>query len=228
LKFVIVADGDVPAAVFEPKLLDGDSDGRPVVIAADGGALKAHNAGLPLSLVIGDADSLTTETVERMRREGIEIQIHRQAKDATDTELCLREALRRGATQIVILGALGGLRFDHAVANLLLLAHPDLAGCDTAVADATCTIRVLSRSYNDRLDLNGHAGDVVSLLPLDDNVKGVRTTGLKYPLAGEPLPHGTTRGVSNVMDGEHAAVTLESGRLAVIHSGPAAVVLIHD
>ena len=219
MKALIVADGDVHGRhLLDAGLLDHDADGRPLVIAADGGALKAELAGLTPDLVVGDADSLAPLTVDRLRGQGIEVRVHSQAKAESDTELCLREALRRGATKVVILGALGGLRFEHSVANLLLLTLPELAGREVVLADATTSVRVMGTRTPDRLELHGLPRDLVSLLPLSEVVHGVRTTGLAYPLAGEPLRQGPGRGLSNFMQAGEATISIDGGRLAVIHS----------
>lgn len=229
MKALIVADGDVDGRdLLDAGLLDGDADGRPLVIAADGGALKAESAGLTPDLVIGDADSLAPQTIDRLRSQGIEVRVHPQDKAESDTELCLREALRRGATEVVILGALGGLRFEHSVANLLLLTLPELAGREVVLADATTSVRVMGGRTPDRLELRGLSGDLVSLLPLTEVVDGVHTTGLAYPLGGEPLPQGPARGLSNVMQGGEATISIEGGRLAVIHSRLAAKAPAND
>jgi thiamine pyrophosphokinase len=219
LKALIVADGDVDGRdLLDTGLLDQDADGPPLVIAADGGALKAQLVGLTPDLVIGDADSLAQQTIDRLRSEGIEVRVHPQDKAESDTELCLREAVRRGATKVVILGALGGLRFEHSVANLLLLTLPELADREVVLADPTTSVRVMGSRTPDRLELRGLPGDLISLLPLTEVVDGVRTTGLAYALAGEPLVQGPARGLSNVMQADEAAISIEGGRLAVIHS----------
>jgi thiamine pyrophosphokinase len=46
----------------------------------------------------------------------------------------------------------------------------------------------------------------------------VRTTGLAYPLHNETLKFGPARGVSNVMDGHSAEISLETGWLLLIHT----------
>jgi thiamine pyrophosphokinase len=77
---------------------------------------------------------------------------------------------------------------------------------------------VMGSRTPDRLELRGLPGDLVSLLPLTEVVDGVHTTGLAYPLAGEPLLQGPARGLSNVMQAYEATISIEGGRLAVIHS----------
>ena len=64
----------------------------------------------------------------------------RPDKDESDTELCLLTALDRGATHIRLLGALGGTRIDHELANVSLLAHPRLDGIDVRIEDGPATI----------------------------------------------------------------------------------------
>jgi thiamine pyrophosphokinase len=45
----------------------------------------------------------------------------------------------------------------------------------------------------------------------------VRTHALQYPLNAETLSPGETRGVSNVMLSDQAAVEIESGELLCVH-----------
>ena len=66
--------------------------------------------------------------------------------------------------------------------------------------------------------LAGRPGDFVSLLPIDTVVEDVRTAGLRYPLAGEPLYPGPARGLSNELEGTRASVTTRRGRLLVIET----------
>jgi thiamine pyrophosphokinase len=66
--------------------------------------------------------------------------------------------------------------------------------------------------------IEGHAGDLLSLIPLTSETTGVRTNGLYYPLRGETLHFGKPRGVSNVLTREQAEVSLEQGLLIIIHT----------
>jgi thiamine pyrophosphokinase len=217
LRALIVADGDVPAAL--PDRLAGDHRGqRPLIVAADGGALKAERLGLRPDIVVGDLDSLSASEVERLRQAGIEVLAYSRAKDHSDLELAVREAIGRGASELVIVGALGGRRYDHALANTLLLALPELAAIDVVLIDGEATLRVIGSGGPDRLVLTGTAGDLVSLLPLSPDVQGVTTDGLLYPLADEALRQGSSRGLSNIMLAGRAEVSTRDGRLAIVHS----------
>lgn len=49
-------------------------------------------------------------------------------------------------------------------------------------------------------------------------VTGINTAGLAYPLKGETLYPDRSRGLSNVLTGQHAEITIGSGRLLCIHT----------
>jgi thiamine pyrophosphokinase len=210
---LIVADGDVPPRAAVDRLLGGKPE---LVIAADGGALKAEALGYPPRVVVGDADSLATSDVERFRAAGAEIVIRPADKDESDTELALNEALSRGAARVVIVGAFGGRRLEHTLANILLLASERLTGRDICMADGTSTLRVMHN--RETLDLAGSVGDYVSLLPLTWHVSGVTTVGLRYALTREMLEQGPARGLSNELTTSAATIQIDQGRLAVVHT----------
>jgi thiamine pyrophosphokinase len=79
-------------------------------------------------------------------------------------------------------------------------------------------VRVIGRRGAERLDIEGAAGDLLSLLALSEEVSGVTTDGLVYPLANANLRQGPTLGLSNEFVGSRASVTVKRGRLAVVHA----------
>ena len=220
VRAIIVADGDLPAGdAGLHLLLAPDEDGAPIVIAADGGARKAVELGLSPDLVIGDGDSLTAAEIAQFSARGADVLLFPPEKDESDTELALREAVARGARRIVIVGALGGERIDHGLANVALLALPEGEGRDVALTDGRAIVRLVGRPDGPgELRIVGQPHDLVSLLPLDPAVEGVRTTGLRYPLHGEALRLGTSRGLSNELVENEARVNTRTGRLLVVHT----------
>jgi thiamine pyrophosphokinase len=214
LNALIVADGDIPSRASVERLLA--PAGASLVVAADGGALKARALGLRPDVVVGDSDSLPADASDALRADGVEVIVHPAEKDESDTELAVREALKRGARALLIVGAFGGPRLEHTIANLLLLCMPELSGCDARLADGASVVRLLEGGG--KLAINGQRGDFVSLFPLASIAEGVTTTGLAYALTDEPLTQGPARGLSNLMTGDLATVSARSGRLLVVHT----------
>ncbi len=190
------------------------------VAAVDSGLLHAEAWGWPIDLLIGDLDSLAASgaagrrAFESRNSAAAEVITAPPAKDETDLELALREALRRGADEIVICAALGG-RADHMLANVFLLARPELAGRTVSIVEGKARLQILRGG--DRVVLPGAAGDLLSLLPLGGPAAGVTTESLLYPLHDETLAPGEPRGVSNVFQGEQAVIALREGCLLVYH-----------
>jgi len=182
-----------------------------LVIAADSGLSAAAALGRRVDLVIGDLDSAAPAAVAAAEAAGAVVERHPVAKNETDLELGLVAALHRGATHVVVVGGYGG-RLDHFLANALLLASPRFASTriEAFVGEARITV------VRDHAELRGAVDDLVSLLAVGGPATGVRTEGLVYPLHGEQLDAGSTRGVSNVFAAPVAAVSLESGVLLAV------------
>jgi thiamine pyrophosphokinase len=209
MQAVVVANGRIDGAW--PMRLERQQ-ANALVICADGGVDNALRLGLVPHVVLGDFDSAPGESLRRAEALGAQLVRFPTHKDETDAELALRYAVSQGATEILFLGALGD-RIDHALANLFLMAAPDFAAVRVRIVDSVTTIELC----RNQCEIHGQPGDIVSLLPLTSDVTGVVTEGLEYPLQGESLRFGPARGVSNVMLGEVARVTISDGLLAVVH-----------
>lgn len=223
MQVIVLADGQVgPRNAIDaawPGWLEPDA----YVVAADGGARHAAALGVRIDRWVGDGDSLGETGLAELIAAGIPVERARTDKDASDTELAIVAALAFDPVRITIVGALGGPRIDHALANLGLLAMPELRGRDARLVAADARVRLVQAPGSDgapiRVSLAGGADDGISLLPIGDDAAGVTTEGLLYPLDDEPLRIGRTRGLSNVRsDPTGAAVTLRRGRLLVVET----------
>src|SRR5262245_34957450 len=87
------------------------------VIAADSGMRHAAALGLAPELWLGDFDSASEPLLAA--HDDVPRLVFPAAKSMTDGELAIEEALRRGATGLVLVGGFGG-RTDHAMAHVQL------------------------------------------------------------------------------------------------------------
>jgi thiamine pyrophosphokinase len=203
---VVVVAGGHTFGTRVPELPDGAT-----VIAADGGVDRALALGLRVDLAVGDFDSISTEGLAAVEVAGARIEKHPADKDATDLELALDAAIALSPVRIVVVGSNGG-RLDHLLGSLLLLGLERYA---TAEIDAHLGASLIHIVHGSR-ELTGIPGELVSLVPLHGAAEGVITRGLVYPLVGETLAAGSTRGISNLFAAETATVALQRGTVAVV------------
>ena len=184
------------------------------VIAADGGLEHALALGLGVTTAIGDFDSVGAAALESAASAGIELVRHPETKDATDLELALDAAVALDPPRVLVLAGEGG-RLDHLLATLLLLGSERYAGVqlDAEIGEASAHV------IRGERELAGLPGRLVSLLALNGPAEGVWTAGLGYPLAGETLEPGSSRGVSNVFSGDAARIRVDRGVLIVVVPG---------
>lgn len=206
MKAVVVAHGEVdPADAAQLR-------GADLIVAADGGTAHLERWGVAPHVVVGDLDSLSAEG--RLRLAGLTVERHPAAKEKSDTELAVDRAAAAGADEIVLLGALGGPRADHALANTLLLA------CDARLRIVRGPLAMRVVRGGARALIDRPAGETVTLLAVGGDAAGVTTEGLRYPLRSDTLRLGSSRGVSNEVASRPAAVSVGSGALLVIEGGP--------
>ena len=187
------------------------------LIAADGGARHCAALGILPAVLVGDLDSITPELLAEYEQAGVAIERHPPRKDETDLELAVRRAVADGATEILLLGALGG-RLDQTLANLLLPARQEWT-VPILLADGRQLARVVRGGES--VTIRGAEGDTVSVVPMSAEVTGITYTGLEYPLVDATLRLGSTQGVSNRMAGESATIRIASGILLVVQESGA-------
>jgi thiamine pyrophosphokinase len=194
---VVVASGQGPAVAVPAAR---------IVVAADGGLDRAAALGLAVDVVVGDLDSVSGQALERAETDGVRVVRHPEAKDATDLELALDEAVALGAGRVLVVASSGG-RLDHLLASLLLLGSDRYAALELDALVGESLVHVLRGERT----LRGRPGELVTLLALGGPAVGVTTDGLEYPLAGETLTAGSSRGVSNVFAQPEVVVRVARG-----------------
>ncbi len=210
---VIVVGSDVTTVLALARFAANVPTDDPRVVAADQGWALARRLDLDVDVLVGDLDSIDQVDLARAEALGVDVRRHRPDKDATDLALAVDLALADGARRLVVLDG-GGDRFDHQLANMFVAAHAGRRAEVTIVTvDSVLTVVSTGRA------LHGEPGDLVSLLPLFGRVEGISTTGLLYPLSGEALVPGSSRGVSNELVAPSARVTVDAGTLLAVQPG---------
>lgn len=219
---LVLADGDVADRSVFDAAWPGWSDGVSLVVAADGGARHAAVLGLVIDRWVGDGDSIAPAELDSLRAFGVPIELVAADKNESDTELAISAAVAAGADEVTILGAFGGRRLDHAIANLTLLAHPALGRRQAVLLDGSARVRLVRAPGPDPgqvvTSLAGRVGDLVSLIPFGGDAEGIATSGLHYPLRDETLVLGTARGLSNIRRATDASFVLGRGAILVIET----------
>jgi len=204
---LIVLGGDAPGTA----LLKSCAKEADLTIAADKGLEAFEKAGIIPDLLLGDMDSVSTETLSAW---GGHSEIHRLPceKDDTDGALALDAALARGARSVTILGALGG-RMDHALANLMLLGRAHQGGAFAQMLDEH--VRIVR--IDGEITLRGAKDDTVSLIPIG-RAAGVTLEGLYYHSKEElSFDFISPLGISNVVTQDEARITVREGDLLMFH-----------
>ncbi|PBB37171.1 thiamine diphosphokinase [Mesorhizobium sp. WSM3868] len=207
--FTILLGGDL---VRTPRL-DRQIEGSRI-IAADAGIGHADMFGLLPELWVGDFDSVPASLPENLA--AVPRKIFPTEKDMTDGELAIAEALARGATSLVLAGAFGGKRADHAFLHLALSVR---------LAEAGTAVLLTSGAQEGVPILPGKAGfdyaegTLFSVLGFSD-LAGLTVSGAKWPLDGVEVAFGSSLTISNEVKGR-LHIALERGRaLLLAHPYP--------
>lgn len=210
-RFTVLLGGDLVAT---PRLAAQVAGTR--AIAADSGIRHASALGLVPELWTGDFDSVSDAM--RERHPDVPTEVFPAEKDQTDGEIAIAAALARGARELVLAGAFGGPRADHAFLHLT-------AAIDLAERGIACLLA--SGSQEGHPLVPGESafdlppGTLFSVLAFSD-LAGLTLSGVKWPLRDRHVPFGSSLTLSNEVTGRLVA-GLGSGRaLVVAHPAPAA------
>jgi thiamine pyrophosphokinase len=202
-RFAILLGGDVtPTERLKQQV------GRARCIAADSG--MAHAAALQLApeLWVGDFDSAGTELEAAYGH--VPRVVHPKDKAATDGELAVEEALKRGATALVLVGGFGG-QFDHMLAHGTMM----LALAEKGIAVFTSSGHEEAYPLLGALRLNGLArGTRISVIGMT-KLEALSINGVRWPLKDREVPFGSSLTMSNATVGD-VELELRGGKALVL------------
>lgn len=186
------------------------------LIYCDSGLRHMDGLGILPSLIIGDWDS---HEDPHMEVETITLPV---AKDDTDTVYAMREGMKRGFKDFLLVGAIGE-RLDHTLVNAFILTSLENRGCHGIIVDDYSEMELVS-SWTDDAGA-GHPGIALvedrypffSLLALEGEAHGVTIRNAKFGLEGATIGPDYQYATSNeVLPGKTAEITVEDGRLLLI------------
>lgn len=176
-----------------------------LVVACDGGLRNAAVLGVEPDLLIADFDSLPEQDCPP----GVPLERLPTVKDDTDTHHAARWLLANGYTDVTLLGALGGARLEHTLANLATGLFLAQNGVHVCLADERSDVCYLLPGAP--LALAKAEFRFFSLFPLRGTLTGVCIENAKYPLHDATLTADFPLGVSNEFAADTAVLRCQTG-----------------
>ncbi len=199
---VIVGGADIAAYEIIKAQLKTDD----FVIYCDGGLKHMEKLGRKPDLIVGDFDSHENP---HMDVETITLPCE---KDDTDTYFAVKEAIKRGFEEFLLIGVVGN-RFDHTMGNISILLYLDAQGKKGVIIDDYSVMEIVS----DRPAYIDDSYSYFSLLNISGTAKGIDITDAKYPLKNGEITPDYQYGISNeVLPGKTAKVCVKEGRLLLV------------
>ena len=155
-------------------------------------------------------------------------------KDDTDLFYAAKEAVRRGFSTFLLVGAIGG-RFDHSLCNISVLLYLDQQGKSATILDDFSEMQLVGTS-NATASVYAtasspapaqHQSSVPALVPpqfsyfslmcVSGTAEGVTIKNAKYPLENATISPEWQYAISNeVLPGKTAEITVASGKLLLV------------
>lgn len=186
------------------------------VIYCDSGLRHMERLGAAPSLIVGDWDSHENPGLDV---ETITLPV---AKDDTDTVYAMKEGVRRGFGEFMIVGAIG-TRIDHSLVNVYILTALENRGCHGIVVDDYSEMELISSFIDDKGSVHPGRASVddaypfFSLLAMEGDARGVTIRDAKFCIEDAVIGPGYQYATSNeVLPEKTAEVTVKDGRLLLI------------
>lgn len=181
------------------------------VIYCDSGLKHLNGLGAAPSLLVGDWDSHENPHLDV---ETITLPV---AKDDTDTVYAMREGIRRGCRDFLLLGVIGA-RFDHTLVNAYILTALENNGCRGMIADDYSEMELIA-SHGDE-EGSAEVDDsypFFSLVALEGDAAGVTIKDAKFEIEDAVIGPSYQYATSNEpLPGQKARISVKNGRLLLI------------
>ena len=199
---VIVGGADIGNYGFIREELRSDD----YIVFCDSGLKHMSELHVKPDLIVGDFDSYENPHLD------VETIVLPCIKDDTDTVFAVKEAVKRGFLDFLLVGVIGA-RLDHSLCNVSLLLYLDSLGKTGCIIDDYSEMEIVS----DKPALIDEQYSFFSLLNITGSAKGINISGAKYELTDAEISCEYQYGVSNeVTPGKTATVSVADGKLLLI------------
>ncbi len=178
-----------------------------ILVGVETGALAIINQDLPLSLALGDFDSVSAADFQRIKVKAEKLIRLNPIKDVSDSEAVVKYLVENNYPEIYLYGALGK-RFDHSWVNFLLVSKYGITLIDNynkIFALSAGKYQVFKDNYQ-----------YLSLFTLTKAT--IALDQVKYPLPPTELDVFTTYTLSNEIINASAKIEVLAGQVMVILS----------
>jgi thiamine pyrophosphokinase len=203
-KCIILANGKPPSKDVINYLIKQDYS---TLFCADGGANTAMKMDLLPHYIIGDLDSIHSETVNYYLGKTEIVKLNRQ--NDTDVEKCLKSAIRKKFNEAILLGVTGD-RLDHTFCNLgIVVKYFDKIRVKIIAENSLLT------AITGIHKLKTFPSETISIYGIDNKTR-ISSKGLKYQLKKIVLPFGHKESTSNIALGSEVILKVTDGIIFVI------------
>ena len=199
---VIVGGADINNYEYIKSCLRNDD----FIVFCDSGLKHLEALQVKPGLIVGDFDSHDNPQLD------VETIVLPCEKDDTDTVFAVKEALKRGFDDLLLIGVVGA-RLDHTLGNVSILLYLDALGKKGTIIDDYSEMEIVSNEPAYICDQY----TFFSLLNISGIAKGITIENAKYPLNDAEITCEYQYGVSNEVTPEMTAkVTVKEGKLLLI------------
>ena len=185
------------------------------IVACDAGYRNCERLGCKPDIIVGDFDSAPCP-----QQNADDIVVLPHVKDDTDTEYAAKLAAQKGFDEVLLLGALGGKRVEHTLANLCTGLGLEQHGIRAALQDERSRITFVLPGESRRYPKEEFF--YFSAFPMEGRAEGVYEKGSFYELEDAVLTAGYPLGVSNEYAEGSDCITIStrSGALVAVETIP--------
>ncbi len=175
-------------------------------IFCDSGLRHKEKLGVEPSLIVGDFDSFenphqSTETI-----------VLPCEKDDTDTVFAVKEAVKRGFDDFLLIGTVGG-RLDHTLGNVSILLYLFSLGKKAEMIDDYSEMQIVS---SERVSVSSDYS-FFSLLNISGEAEGITVKNAKYPLDNATVTCEYQYGISNEpLPEKSSEITVKKGKMLLV------------